>query len=440
MDSLSTLAVVQITLQVWGGAFCTIAALCIYAGRDAEKKSNMQLCLMLHEAGLLLLADAAAIGFRGYPGTIGAIIVRVSNYFVFAILYLLGFNFYKYIVAVVSENDGETPKWSKYAVNVLVLFGEVSLIASQFLGFYYYFDEDNIYHRGEIFEVTQGLGILLMLICGIVASLNYKKMTVLEYIGCMSYLLLPVGAMIVQINVYGISLLNMAITLSVLFMFATYEVERGTKLEVQAKKLIQQERKNTEWQLALSQSQMKPHFVYNCLNSIQYLCKKDPELASEATIRFSKFLRATMDSSKMMKCVPVEEELELLNNYLYLEHLRFGKKLKVKKDIATTSFSIPPLTIQPMVENAIKHGICQRIEGGTVEIRTYEESDEYIVEVEDDGVGFDKEQVGQDGQLHVGLTNVKGRLELMCKGKLEVDSTIGDGTKIRIHIPKDKAV
>ena len=116
--------------------------------------------------------------------------------------------------------------------------------------------------------------------------------------------------------------------------------------------------------------------------------------------------------------------------------MRFSDKLKIVYDLKVTEFEIPALTVQPLVENSVKHGIIKKKEGGTVIVSTEEDSNNYIIIVKDDGVGFDKNKIIDDGREHIGMENVKDRLQIMCGGSLVVDSIEGKGTTTFIYIPK----
>ena len=128
-----------------------------------------------------------------------------------------------------------------------------------------------------------------------------------------------------------------------------------------------------------------------------------------------------------------------MKTYIWLEQLRFGEDLLVEYEIGCENFHIPPLSLQPLVENAVKHGLGQKEEGGTVKICTAEQDDAWIICVEDDGVGFDVATVKNDGRLHIGVDNVRYRLESMCNGSLVIESEIGTGTRATIRIPKSVA-
>ena len=191
--------------------------------------------------------------------------------------------------------------------------------------------------------------------------------------------------------------------------------------------------------MRLMLSQIKPHFLYNALNTIKYLIKKDPKTAEQVVVKFSKYLRANMDSLTQKTPLPVEKELDHVSNYTDIEKHRFGDRLNVIYDIGCKDFVILPLTIQPIVENAIKHGINQKPEGGTVTVKTYEDKDSFYVDISDDGVGYDinKKPDENDERSHVGINNIKIRLKEMLKATVEVESAVGVGTRVLIKIPKN---
>lgn len=192
----------------------------------------------------------------------------------------------------------------------------------------------------------------------------------------------------------------------------------------------------------LMASQIKPHFIYNTLNSIRALIKVDPELAQQTVYDFSTYLRSNLENVGERERIPFSDELRHIEAYLSIEKTRFEERLCVEEDIRARSFLVPPLSVQPLVENAVKHGVCARLEGGTVTIRSREEADAYVVEVEDNGVGFDVDSLekkrGQDREdfSHIGLENIRFRIEEITGGKLEICSQMGKGTRVTVTFPK----
>ena len=256
-----------------------------------------------------------------------------------------------------------------------------------------------------------------------------KGMRAGERIAFIAFIGVPSIALVLHIIYFDLSIFTFAIVAAFLAHFLYFYVQRGLMIQKQEKEL-------SEKQIELTISQIRPHFIYNCLSSISYLCTKDPKLAVEAIDDFSSFLRVNFSNISQNKIVPFTQELEHTMKYLKLEKMRFEDRVRVYFDIRANDFEIPSLTLQPLVENAVKHGICKRAEGGTIIVKTTETDKEYLVEVTDDGVGFDPDVPPNDGRVHVGLTNVQNRLKNMVNGKLEIYSKIGKGTRMSIHIPK----
>lgn len=201
---------------------------------------------------------------------------------------------------------------------------------------------------------------------------------------------------------------------------------------------IRRERELQDSQTKIMLSQIQPHFLYNALCVIQDLCHGTAPEAEKATVEFSEFLRSNLDSLRATAPIPFAAELKHTRNYLSLEQRRFGEDLKVVYDIETQDFSLPALTLEPIVENAVRYGVLQREDGGTVWISTREEKDAFCVTVRDDGVGFDVTVPKQDGRSHVGIQNVRDRLDRMCGGSLVIASTPGKGTVATITVPKGR--
>ena len=201
------------------------------------------------------------------------------------------------------------------------------------------------------------------------------------------------------------------------------------------RQLVEQERELNEKKTQIMLSQISPHFLYNALGTISALAMiEGAEKTTEATDKFAEYLRGNLDSLKSEAFIPFEKELNHIKTYLWIEQLRFGDRLDVVYDIRYTDFKLPPLVVQPLVENAVKHGLCPKEQGGTVSISTEKMDGDAIITVSDDGVGFDMEQRLQDGRSHVGLSNVRDRLRSLDAGFLVVRSEIGRGTTVVIRI------
>lgn len=181
-------------------------------------------------------------------------------------------------------------------------------------------------------------------------------------------------------------------------------------------------------------SQIQPHFIYNTLGAIRALIKISPDDAYKMVYDFSNYLRGNIDAIGNQKTILFSEEIRHVKSYVDIEEVRFKDQLKVVFDIQEENFYIPPLSVQAFVENAIKHGICKKTGGGCVWIRSYEREGNYIVEVEDNGVGFDVNE--QRNENSTGLKNIEFRLEKMSHAKCELHSECGVGTKATLVFPK----
>ena len=191
----------------------------------------------------------------------------------------------------------------------------------------------------------------------------------------------------------------------------------------------------TESRVSTMMSQIRPHFIYNTLGSIEQLCSIDPPKAGELVHNFAKYLRGNFGELDNPKPILMSKEMEHVHHYISIENVRFPD-MTFSFEMNSEDFHIPALTIQPIVENAIKHGLMKLEKGGTIRVVSYETDTHYCVRVEDDGVGFDTDDL-LDERKHVGIRNIRGRLKAMVNGSLEIKSTIGVGTTVLIRIPKE---
>ena len=209
------------------------------------------------------------------------------------------------------------------------------------------------------------------------------------------------------------------------------ELQRS-RLEAE-KSMVEAELK--ESRISIMLSQIQPHFIYNTLGTIERMCLKDPEKAFNLVRNFSLYLRGNFSELDSVTPIRFAEELKHVEYYVNIEKVRFPD-ICIEYDVEVTEFVVPALSVQPLVENAIKHGLMRLETGGTVVIRSYETLTHFCVEVADNGAGFDT-NAPIDEKKHVGLRNIRGRLNAMVNGDLVLESTPGVGTKAVIMIPKE---
>lgn len=436
---------IHVALLLWGSIFNIIAALCMYMSRNFDKEKRRWLLFFQTSSAILLFADALAWEYRGSTAIEAASVVRISNFLVFLLSDFLLFIFHGYVCCYMFpeyknrihlvhnkkyKNEIDLPKKRITAVYLIAVFGMFLVVLSQFTNLYYYIDAQNYYHRnsGYIFSVLLPLTGMFLELSFII---QYRKRIKKEiYISMLSYIVLPFIAGIILIFYYGISLINIAISISGIFMFVSAMIEQNQNLALK-------EQEATDMRMAIMLSQIQTHFMYNSLNTIYHLCDKNTELAKEAISDFSDYLQHILKSVNCPVLIPFREELRHVQAYLKLEKMRFDDDLNIIYQIDTTDFFLPPLSIQPLVENAVKHGICQKEEGGTVVLSTKADGDYIEIKVSDDGAGFDPDEEKNDGKPHVGIKNVKQRLHNMCNGTLTITSKPGKGTTIIIRLPKE---
>ena len=426
-------AMIQVALEMWGSLFCLVLAAAVYLIGDRKTKETSDLILIQLSNAVLLICDSIAWIYRGNTTEVGYYAVRISNFLCFEINFLNLMLYTRYMTVCICRK-GRLNRWCNYllkGVYLLTAVGIVLVIVSQFNHMCYSFDEYNRYYRTRWCWLLQIIGIIGMLTDLSVLLYYRKRLKKLRFWALLSYIMLPAAAEIILLFFYGLSLGYFALTISTIIMFMSLLIEQTDKLAKREKELA-------DMQVNIMLSQIQPHFLYNSLNSIYYLCGKDTQAARKAISDFSDYLRGNLDSLKRSTPIPFLTELKHVEVYLSLEKMRYEDELEIVYDIQTTAFSVPALTVQPIVENAVRHGLGRKIAGGKVTISTREFPDRYEIQVADDGVGYDANEIHDDNKSHVGIENVRMRLGSMCNGSLNIVGVHGIGTVATIEIPKDR--
>lgn len=306
---------------------------------------------------------------------------------------------------------------------VFVVFDFVNIFTGVF-----FTAENGEYLRSKIMFISQGYELIMFVMVFFITMFN-KRLVIREKMAFACYCILPLLAIILQ-NVfkgYAIAYASIIVAIEILFFF----VNISKNLQI-----AEEQEKNKDAQIRIMVSQIQPHFVYNALSSISTLITIDPEKAQKTLDDFTEYLRGNLSSLTETHLISFEDELKHIKTYVELEKVRFDNRLNIIYDIRATDFNIPCLSIQPIVENAIKHGVLQKIEGGTVIIKTYSDRRYCYVVVEDNGVGFDVTQLDFDSNKNIGLKNIKYRIEKMGNGEMTIFSKIDSGTKVTVRFLK----
>lgn len=422
---------INITIDIYSALICVILLFYLWFGNSVKNKlRRIFLWLCIFNLGMNIgdIPNWACEGLMRpwYPI---ALWTGILVYWVSTSLLLLTFT--AYLIEYLSERV-QVHKGFWKAAAALGLFHIAGSVLSIWNGMFFTVAEGNIYQRGEWFWLSQAIPVLMyggdiLIFAAYRKTLSRKDFRILS-----SYIALPLAAELIQALHYGIALLNAGVSLALLIIFINIQAERELRMERQEKELATQ-------RIDIMLSQIQPHFLYNTLTTIRRLCDNDPQQAKDAIKDFSLFLRANMNSLKSKAPIPFEQELTHVKHYLALEQQRFQQRLTVIYDIQCSDFSLPPLTIQPIAENAVRHGVLKREDGGTVSIHTRETQKSYIIVVEDDGIGVgDVNET--DGHSHIGIENVRGRVKALCNGTLELQSEAGIGTSVTITLPKEESI
>ncbi len=426
-------AAVHAAMEIWGAFFCLAAFLGIRLGGEMKKGQNRILgCLLLTDM-IQLISDTLAWIFRGNITQTGYYMVRISNYLVYVTNYVILFLFTQYVLTYIETDEAgqKNIKRYKYLMFGFLVVAILLLTLGQYTDLAYGFTDKNEYYRGSCWWILQAIGILGMAVDAVLL-LQYRKQIRREmYLCFLSYMLFPFTAIIIQGWFYGFSLMNLAITIS---LIAMYIMSRT----IQYREFMENQTALNEMRIRIAVSQIGPHFLFNALTTIKYLCLTDSKHAAKAVDELAMYFRGNLDAMTTNETIPFEKEVEHVKHYLALEKERFQDRIEIIWDLEETGFFLPALTMQPMVENAVKHGILKHSRGGCVTIRSEQVDNGFLVSVIDDGVGFDPSgRLPDDGRSHIGIANVRERLHEMSGGTLEILSEKGKGTECRIWIPKE---
>ncbi len=237
---------------------------------------------------------------------------------------------------------------------------------------------------------------------------------------------------------------NFAVIMAMSYVQARQQAVNHRKLILYNENLLEAGRlkdKIMATEMSFLQAQIKPHFLYNALSAIANVCEKDGKAAGKLIIDLAIYLRGSLQFNDLDKMATIEKELEFVDTYFHIEQARFGQKIQLRKEIEIThDAQIPVLILQPLVENAVRHGISKNPGGGTVTVRMTKEEENICIEIEDDGVGISGEKLksllSESGSNQsVGLLNIHNRLLKLYGKGLEISSEPGC-TRVKLLIPE----
>lgn len=342
------------------------------------------------------------------------------------------------ITSFLFEQSGERRWWRnrlyQAAFSMWVIYFAL-LVCTQFTGVFYFIDDDNVYSRGPYYPLLLAPLVLVMALNLAALWQKREKLSSRQRIAFTIYAAVPMTAMLLQLLLQKYYLILLGTTIGAIAMLF-YIIRDQTEW------YYAQQLENAQLKIDIMLSQIQPHFLYNSLGAIRYLCDQDPKAAGELTDKFARYLRGNMNSLRDDGEIAFTQELEHTKIYLEIEKARYEDALQVFYEITCTDFRLPTLTLQPIVENAVRHGVRGKRGVGTVSIAAREYPDRYEVTVTDDGPGFDPDapDLPDDGRAHIGIQNVRERLSRVSGGALRIESEKGKGTVAVIIIPKKEGI
>ena len=332
----------------------------------------------------------------------------------------------------------------------------IIFISAAFIeGFFYVTPEDQ-YYRGPLYPLFL-LPVLAIMLLNLAGTLKRRKRLSRKVFLAFLITILPITvAVIVSLFVDIFPFIDISYVLTTLAMYSfilsdQIEQDRRQQQEIadqqreianqqreianQQREIANQQREIANQRASVMVLQMRPHLIYNTLMTIYSLCNRDPQKARQVTLDFTDYLRKNFNAVASDSTIPFSVELQHTLSYLAVEQAQYGDMLVVSYDPPITHFRLPPLTLQPSVENAVKHGLNPDAEPLHISIRTLHTDSGTEIIVDDNGPGFDP---SDKSRPHTALDNIRQRLEMMCGGKLDVISRHKGGTTVIVTIPDQK--
>lgn len=344
-----------------------------------------------------------------------------------------------YVYLLAHPEIRERKKWSgrfKLFVLIYSLMLFILFASSMWTEWYYVFDQGTFAGYKPAYRQIMLLSSIWQIVNVVRIVKEWEHIGSANAMLFMAYLVIPMAAFVT--DTYDGLGLGCIVTAVILFViFVRIDIAQGERLLEQKTLVAQKEAEMAETKMELMMSQIQPHFLYNALSTISYLCTQNPGEAQRATNEFANFLRGNLQYIGSKSPIPFEIEMEHVRNYLSIEKRRFPDRLIIEQNIRSKDFMIPALTMQTLVENAVKYSVNAKYDPTTVRIETQERPNENLVIIRDDGPGFDVNARLDNERRHIGLEGAKSRLKEMMDGYLEINSIIGQGTTVTIHIPKE---
>lgn len=433
VKGLPSEALIGFALDMMASIFAGILFFATSSIVEDDNRQGFVLSFFIGINGFAFSLNVIYIMLAGRPNISGFLMaLNTLYYFLGRLLILLGL-VYIYLVARPPGFVNNIILQIGVSIGIIDL---IEIIANHFLKFYFYIDENGYFTRNGMVYYLCYLGpVAVMVINSILVDRSPKEKR--TKLSLTIFITVCTLFTIFQLAMPNTEVVYLGSLLSIIILYCTTQ---NFEYKRRAREAAELEKEIANQKILLLQSQMQPHFLFNSLLSIRRLISTDQEAAVVAMDKFVVYLRGNVDMLDAKEPIPVMQELKFVDDYLQIQQMRFGEKVDYEFIINEENFKVPALTVQPLVENAIRHGIRKRPTGaGKVTIETGMAETEYWVEVKDNGVGFDVSELGLDkgdNRSHVGLNNAKLRVEA-TGGRMIVHSKVDKGTTVRIYVPME---
>lgn len=440
IDRIGVPYFIQVIIEIWNSVFLLIMIFSLVIGKKLDRQADIYIPLtnemtvffvllylynLFDIIGCLAIGDTSRLGFA---------VEAAATFCYFTAGALQTLYFLQMIKKQVAEKNGLVKlKKATFLVQLLHIPCLVLLVLTPFTKALYYYDTQNLYYRGSFFWVWYAVTIFSFVYISAVLIALYKTMD--RFLARVIFILtvLPLIAFICNFAYVAVSFNNIFVSITALLIYMLYEKYRT---EYAVKNVQELERVKTELVKANNKTlmlQIQPHFINNSLMALRARCTDHPQLYEDLT-NFSMYLHSNFDALGDTKLITFKKEMRSIKAYIALEQGNFEDRLKIEYDIGTDDFYIPALSVQPLVENAVRHGVATYDKGGTVWIKTYKRDGNIIIEVIDDGSGKSSITEQQKDRKGIGIENSRARIGSMTGGKLEITET-DSGTTAKITIP-----
>ena len=446
LDRVGMPVFIQLIIECWNNVFLLIMIFSLIIGKSYDKRANQKIPLtdelIIFYAALLLynFFDIFCCVTDNDASTKGIIIKKAAEFCYFAVGGFQTLFFLQLVKNHVAIKNGITVlKKAATAFQLTHIPCFVLLALTPFTNALYYFDENNGYHRGVFFPVWYYATVISFAFVVTVYITQHKKIE--RFIASVIAVaaVLPLIAFIFNFVYTGISVNNIFVSVTALLLFMLYEkyktefaIKNVTELEKVKTQLAENRLTLAETKNKVLMAQIQPHFINNSLTALLAQCIEYPKVYKNLS-DFTLYLRSNFDALGDTKLITFEKEMESIEAYLALEQANYEDRLNVEYDIELDDFLIPALSVQPLVENAVRHGIATYDKGGTVWIKAHRKDEDVIIEIVDDGSGKSNITPQQSKRKGIGIENSRARIASMTNGSLDI-ITSDHGTTARVTL------